>query len=115
MDSTLRGSAWANLLRVLRRCTVPPVFEAMTANHWAAHDREEVAFPVDQVPVEVKSVILFGSRARGDEDQASDTDVVAFADVARADALMRIHESLLSAWASEGPEVTLYSTVTAVE
>ena len=76
---------------------------------------EGVDLSVNQIPWEVKAVILFGSQARGDDDSASDTDLVAFADVLSAEALAQTHESLRLTWEVEGPEVTLYSTMTAVE
>src|SRR5260370_16129100 len=111
-----RRSTRVNPVRLLCRCPVSPILASMTAEPLRGPRLSEgVDLSVNQIPWEVKAVILFGSQARGDDDSASDTDLVAFADVLRAEALAQTHESLRLTWEVEGPEVTLYSTMTAVE
>src|SRR5260370_28064855 len=111
-----RRSTRVNPVRILCRCPVSPILASMTAEPLRGPRLSEgVDLSVNQIPWEVKAVILFGSQARGDDDSASDTDLVAFADVLSAEALAQTHESLRLTWEVEGPEVTLYSTMTAVE
>lgn len=72
-------------------------------------------FNTGNVPAEVEAVVLFGSRARGDWDQASDTDIGVFAAAEQLEDLAMVKDACALACGSGGVGVSLsvYSVRTA--
>ena len=52
-------------------------------------------------PTAVEAVVLFGSRARGDADDASDTDICVFAVAEDLEDLVRAKDACTGAYAGE--------------
>jgi hypothetical protein len=68
---------------------------------------------MDSLPAAVYSVVLFGSKSRGDADTGSDTDLAVFADAESPEDLVNIKNNMCRAFSDKMANLSVYSVATA--